>query len=104
MFLINVRFTDDSGSKKRPAVIVSTEAYHGDCADAVLVPLTSNTTSRLRLGDHAVPDWSRAGLPKASIAKATPQTIERSTMGRRLGSLTTRDLSGVVQRLRSILA
>lgn len=104
VFLINVRFTDDSGIKKRPAVIVSNQAYHTDCADAVIVPLTSNTMSRLRLGDHALQDWSQAGLLKASIAKATPQTIERSTMGAQLGALTTRDLSSVVRRLRSILA
>jgi mRNA interferase MazF len=68
--LVPFPFTDQSGAKKRPAVIVSTDAYN---------------TSRLT-------DWQAAGLIKPSVIKPVFATIEQGLVLRTLGTLSGGDL------------
>lgn len=56
--LVSYPFSDLSGSKVRPAVIVS--APHSS-KDVFILPLTSKTTS-LFAGEFVLADWSKAGL------------------------------------------
>ena len=100
--LVNVRFSDDSGIKRRPAVIVSVDSFHESRADALIVPLTSRL-STLRFGDYLLQDWDAAGLPRASMAKGLMETVERATFGPMLGTLTPRDLAGIEHSMRNIL-
>ncbi len=100
--LVNARFSDDSGVKRRPAVVVSVEAVHTSRADALIVPLTSRVDTE-RFGDHLLLDWGSAGLPRASLAKGVIETVERSTFGTVLGELTARDLAAIERSLREVL-
>ncbi len=102
VFFVNVRFSDGSAVKRRPAIVVSVDQFHAERADALIVPLTTNMASR-RFGDFLLKDWEVAGLPRASLAKGIIETIERSTFGRRLGRLTDVDLAGVERSLIDVL-
>ena len=102
VFFVNVRFSDDSGVKRRPAVIVSVGAMHLSRADALIVPLTTNLSNQ-RFGDQVLVDWVQAGLPRASLAKGVIETIERSTFARRLGRLSARDMTALEASLRRVL-
>lgn len=99
--LVRIRFSNDSGTKRRPAVIVSVPEYHRAHADAIVVPLTTNPQPHF--GDCKLGDWQAAGLPRPSTAKAFVQTVERSTFERALGSLSQRDLAGVQASIRTVL-
>ena len=44
VLLVQVAFTDLSGSMKRPAIVVSNDEYNESGFDAVIVPLTSRTS------------------------------------------------------------
>lgn len=103
VLLLEITFTDGSGSKPRPVVVVSTERYHQDREDTIVIPLTSQIGSPLRYGDYRITDWSGAGLPKASVAKARPTTVARSSIQKRLGRMPLIDLQGVLSSVKAIL-
>lgn len=59
--LIRFVFTNGSGAKRRPAVIVSTSEYHQGRQEAIVAAITSNV-DRLLVGDHLISGWQEAGL------------------------------------------
>ncbi len=77
VFFVNVRFSDDTGMKRRPVVVVSVDAFHSARYDALIVPLTTNLAA-VRFGDHVLHDWAAAGLPRASLAKGVVETVDRA--------------------------
>lgn len=98
--LVSFPFTDQSGAKKRPAVVVSSRAYNQSKPDIVIMALTGRIRTPLGLGEAMVADWQDAGLIKASVFKPVFSTIEQSLVTRRMGELSPADL----RTLREILA
>ncbi len=64
LVLVPFPFTDQSASKKRPAVIISSEAYHSERFDFILMAVTSQIKSPTMTGEIKIKDWQGAGLPK----------------------------------------
>lgn len=102
--LVPFPFTDQSASKKRPAVVVSGREYCAARADAVLMAITSQLRPSTAFGDLWLQDWRQAGLLKASAVKPVFATIDRRLILRRLGALSARDLAGLRQVIGRILA
>ena len=67
--LVGFVFSDESGRKLRPAVVVSGPNYHHARQEMVVAAITSNVERRL-YGDHRIANWRRAGLLFPSIATA----------------------------------
>ncbi len=101
--LVPFDFTDGSGTKMRPAVVVSDDSYNRGSPDVLLASITSNLNATPHPGDHLVKDWKRAGLLKPSLAQTKLATMESSFIGRKLGSLSARDLQAVENGLRLAL-
>ncbi len=93
-------FTDQTALKKRPAVVVSSEAYNRDRPDLILMAITSQVRSAPTIGEVPVVHWQAAGLLKPSVIKPLVTTIEASLVVRQLGTLTSDDQ----ERLRQVLA
>src|SRR5688500_5069886 len=91
--LVRLRFTSESGAKRRPAVILSVPAYHASRADAVMMPLS--TQANRYFGDAPLRDWAAAGLPRPTNIKAVIQTIDRRVIDERIGSLSNADFQNV---------
>lgn len=85
--LVSFPFTDQSTSKKRPAVVISSARYHRERPDYIIMAVTSRTRSSQALGEVIVQNWQKAGLLKPSVIKPVIATIERGLVLRRLGSL-----------------
>ena len=102
--LVRFPFTDQSASKKRPAVIVSSAAYHADHINLVLIGISSQISGSLRAGEVALTDWKKAGLIGPSVVKAVITTIERKLVIHKLGVLSDADSDAVKKTLRLILA
>ena len=100
--LVRFVFADEEGAKRRPVLIVSTEAYHRARSDVVVAAITSNVT-RLLLGDHLIARWQEAGLPKPSVVTAVVRTIKASMIERSFGVLDRRDLRAYSDGLRPLL-
>jgi mRNA interferase MazF len=101
--LVGFVFADESGKKLRPALVVSSAAYHHTRQEAIVAAITSNI-GRPLVGDHVVGDWRRAGLLFPSLVTGIVRTVKRSMIERRLGRLDAADLTAVGQALRRSLA
>lgn len=102
--LVPVDFTDRSGAKLRPAVIISSDDYNSQTPDVLIASITSNLGAVSHPGDYQLTDWQAAGLLKPSLAQTKLTTIASSRIGRKLGALSTSDLAAFNQGLRQALA
>ena len=101
--LVPFPFTDQSTSKKRPAVIASSASYHRNRADVILMAITSQTTP-VRVAEASIHGWKEAGLLKPSVLKPVLATVDRGLIIRKLGTLQGPDLSVLRECLRAIFA
>ena len=101
--LVGFIFSDESGAKLRPALVVSSAAYHRGRQDLVVAAITSNVRRRL-YGDHLLTDWKSAGLLFPSTVTGILRTVERRIIERKLGSLANADREAVDRELRRSLA
>lgn len=103
MVLVSFVFTDESGAKLRPALVISSDAYHASRQEVIIAAITSNVRRRL-VGDHRVADWRAAGLLFPSVVTGIYRTIKETAIMRRLGTLARRDQIAVDQQLRRSLS
>ncbi len=89
--LVPFPFTDQAGTKKRPAVIISSAAYNTAQRDLVIMAVTSQLKPSGVLGEALVAGWQAAGLIKPSAIKPVITTIEHTLVIRRLGQLVAED-------------
>lgn len=99
VILVNFVFTEGSGARRRPAVVVSSEAYQRGRQELILAAITSNV-ARVLVGDYRIRDWRTAGLLSPSVVTGIIQTIKQSMVERNLGTLSPQDIQAVEDRLR----
>jgi mRNA interferase MazF len=85
-----------SGSKIRPAVIVSSP--HSS-KDVFILPLTSKTTSLLS-GEFILKDWSQVGLNVETAVKRGIYTVHQNLIAQKVGKLSNSDLKDMDEALR----
>jgi mRNA interferase MazF len=100
VLLVPFPFTDQSGAKKRPAVVVSGSGYQASRRDLVIMAITSQVRTPLGFGEAIVADWQAAGLVKISVFKPVFSTIEQGLTLRMMGTMSKADQN----TLREILA
>ena len=101
--LVPFPFTNQSTTKQRPAVVLSSTAYAQARPDVVLMAITSQIRSPLAYADALLEDWQAAHLLKASVLKPLLATLEQSLIIRQLGSLSSRDQAALRQVLALII-
>lgn len=101
--LVPFPFTDQTTTKKRPAVVVSSDAYHRDRPDVILMAVTSQVRPAAGVGEAAIQRWTQAGLLKPSVLKPLLATVEKGLVIRRLGKLEDQDRDALRQSLKAIL-
>jgi mRNA interferase MazF len=97
--LVRYPFSNLSGSKVRPAIVVS--APHVS-QDLFIVPLTSKV-SPLLVGEFVLTDWSAAGLNVPSAAKRGLYTVHQSLIVKYVGILSDTDAKSLETSLRDWL-
>jgi mRNA interferase MazF len=101
--LVSFVFSDETGERRRPAVIVSSEAYHKSREEAIIVAITSRT-DRILTGDHLIRDWREAGLLFPSVATGIIRTIKQDMLNHRLGTMSQADMEVIAANLRAALS
>jgi mRNA interferase MazF len=99
--LVHFVFSDETGAKRRPAVIVSTNNYHQSRQEAIMAAITSNV-DRLLTGDYRIASWKAAGLLFPSASTAIIRTIKQSMIERRLGTMPPKELRAIEEKLREV--
>lgn len=101
--LVPFPFTDQSAVKRRPAVVISSTAYHRARPDIVIMAVTSQQPQTLSVGEVQVQDWRGAGLLKPSVLKPVLTTIDPTLILKKLGQLTPADQILLRQALTQII-
>lgn len=104
--VVNVPFSDASGTKRRPALVVSADAFHRRLPDLIVCPISSEPRyyEHPGGGDHPLKDWRAAGLRYASTARISKLlAVDKHILGRIVGAVSKRDLARVTAGLRVAL-
>jgi mRNA interferase MazF len=101
--LVPFPFTDQSTTKKRPAVVVSSAAYHSQRPDIILMAITSQFRPVTTVGEVAVQHWQAAGLIKPSVLKPLLATIDKRLVIRAMGKLHADDQAALHKAMREII-
>ncbi|NET61486.1 MAG: type II toxin-antitoxin system PemK/MazF family toxin [Symploca sp. SIO2E6] len=103
ILLVPFPFTDQTSSKKRPAVIISSKTYNQQKTDIIIMAITSKIGSSISFGELRIIDFSAAGLIKPSVIKPVISTIEKSLVIRKLGQLQDSDCQNLLNLIKTIL-
>lgn len=96
--LVLFPFSDQSTSKKRPAVIIRSNR-HNEISSDVIISKTRETDDP---DEYVIEDWKKAGLVIPSLMKPAVSTIERKLVIRKLGSLSSRDRDSLERALEGL--
>jgi mRNA interferase MazF len=97
--LVPFPFTDQTTSKRRPAVVISSDAYNAERRDLIILALTSRVREPLGIGEAR----RDAGLLKPSVMKPVIARLEQSLISTRLGRLVPGDVAALRDVLRTII-
>ncbi len=101
--LVPFDFTDRSGAKWRPAVVISGDDYNRRTPDVLVASITGNLNAVPHPGDRLLSDWQGAGLLRPSVAQTKIATVESSMLGRKLGTMLKEDMVAFEQGLREAM-
>lgn len=100
--LVGFVFSDESGRKLRPAIVISSAAYNRARQELIVAAVTSNLRRRF-FGDYLIANWKEAGLLFPSVATSILRTVRRAMIERKLGSMPKTDLETFDRELRRSL-
>ncbi len=97
--LVSFVFSDETGEKRRPAVVISSKAYLTSRNEAIIAAITSNT-DRILVGDHRIEDWQAAGLLFPSVVTGIIRTVKQGMITGKLGIMLASDMQAIESNLR----
>ena len=100
--LVNFVFAEETGSKRRPVLLLSSDQYMKGRKEVVVSAITSNTR-RILVGDYLMADWEEAGLLFPSVVTGIIRTIKQSMIDRKMGAVSTGDFAEIESSLRQTL-
>jgi mRNA interferase MazF len=102
VILVPFPFTNQRANKQRPAVVVSSDAYHRRRPDLIIIAITSQLRFAT-FGEAAIAQWQAAGLLKPSMLKRLLATVEQRLVRRKRGRLAVDDLRTLRQVLDTVV-
>lgn len=102
--LVPFPFSNQTATKKRPAVVISSSLYNEKTNDIVIIAVTSKVEINTAVGECLIVEWQSAGLLKPSAVKPAISTIEQVLVLKKLGSLSANDISSVDLMLTALLS
>ena len=100
--LVNFVFAEETGSKRHPVLILSSNRYMEERQDVIVSAITSNTR-RLLVSDHLMFDWEAADLLFPSVTTRIIRMIKQSMIERKMGEVSLVDLDEIESNLTQIL-
>lgn len=100
--LVRFVYADESGAKRRPAVVLSAGSYQQGRQEAIIAAITSNV-QHLLVGDHLIEGWQQAGLLFPSVATGIIRTVKQAMIERQLGEMPAADMQAIRDQVRHIL-
>lgn len=101
--LVPFPFSNQTTTKKRQAVIVSSNTYNNISSDIVIMAITGKINKPHTIGECIIEDWQDAGLLKPSVIKSAISTVEQTLILKKLGKLSARDLISLERAMKELL-
>ncbi len=101
--VVDIRFSGRSGSKLRPALVISSETFHRKLRDVIVCPISSQPRCHERPGpgDYPLRHWKAVGLRYPSAVRISNIVgVEKKIIRRALGAVSKHDLKHVEKGLR----
>ncbi|HEY8270704.1 MAG TPA: type II toxin-antitoxin system PemK/MazF family toxin [Pseudobdellovibrionaceae bacterium] len=95
-------FSDLSSSKKRKALVLSSEEFNVKNKATTVLMITSRANSEWA-GDIQLDDWNFAGLKKPCYARLKIFTADNDLILNKVGSLSQNDIKKAIQSFRKYL-
>jgi len=92
-------FSDLPRSKRRKALVISTEAFNKNNRNTILMMITSATKSSW-YNDIKIKNWQKSGLKKPCVARMKIFTLDSRLIISRAGHLTNDDLKNVLNTIK----
>ena len=102
IILVEVFFSDGTGAKLRPALILSDNDYNKSRDEVIISAITSNV-KHFYNGDTEIIHWEKAGLKIASLATAILQTVKKDRVKKHLGQIEKSDFNKIGKNISKIL-
>ena len=102
--IVVVDFPGAQGTKRRPAIVVSSDDYHRTRPDVIIGLITSQLPGKPGPTDHILGDWQRANLNKPSAFRAYLVTLPRKAVSASIGRPSPADWASIVACMRQALA
>lgn len=100
--LVDFGFSEGIGSKKRPALIISSNDYNKNRQEIIIAAITHNIR-RILFGDTKITQWKEAGLIYPSLVTGIIRTIKGSLVLNKLGVIPEEDFLKVLENIEKIL-
>lgn len=96
--LLDFGFSEGTGHKKRPALIISSDNYNKSRKEVIVAAITSNI-ERILFGDTKIERWQESGLIYPSLVTAIVRTVKNNTILRELGILSKEDFQNAQKNI-----
>lgn len=100
--LVPFPFTDQSTSKKRPAVVVSSDLFHREHSGVIVMAISSQARPASET-EADIHHWKRAGLLNPSVIKPAIATLDTGLVIKKLGHLSDDDRTRLDRVLSAVL-
>jgi mRNA interferase MazF len=104
--LVPFPFTDLTGVKQRPALVISSDAFNAVRDDVLIAAITSQVPGNLKPDEFLIPvaELSAGGLPKPSIVKLLKLvSLHQRLVVKRIGQLPETTTADIIQQIRKLL-
>ena len=104
--VVNVPYTDGTGFKPRPALVVSAETFHRGLPDLLVCPISSQPRyfEKPGPGDCPMAGWEKVALRHPSTVRVSKLlSVDKTIIKRVLGTVIPEDARKVEKSLRTAL-
>jgi len=102
--VIWIEFPGAVVTKRRPAVVLSSVAYHTARPDVIVGLITSQVAKSAATADHLIANWQAAGLRIPSAFRAFLATLPKSSIISTVGKLSDLDWRAVQECVRRAIS
>ena len=105
VILVPFPFSDLSGQKKRPGVIISADSHIAAQDDLIVAQISSQVSNPVPSDEYEIIDWrGAAGLLFPSVVRPKLFTLEDSMVLKPLGYIPIAEMREIDQRFRMVLS
>lgn len=103
ILLVPFPFSDQSGAKQRPALVISNDVFNEKSQDLLVCGMTSNLDNAYFTVFVKQADWKDGLYSESCVKVASILTIDKKIVLKRIGRLSGERFNEVLQKLQEIV-